>query len=139
MTTNTEPRIDRGRLYEGLDAQHTPRLIVPEQYIEQRSGKLQRLAGQALLSAQLFPEKQFDVVWLGSRPSRLLRADTQPTGSFGHSFGYFVEGDNNFFLPDPGRIMRGDREFTYLGRVEDALKNGAQVFKPADLAPRNQP
>jgi len=130
----TEPQIDPAKIYEGLDAQHTPRLFVPERYVEKGSGKLQRLAAYALLAAQMIPDTQFDVVWLGSRPTASLRAVTQATGTFGHSFGHPVDGTEDHFLVDPFIVEQWPNgRFTYVGRIEEALKNGAGVFKPADL------
>ena len=132
-----DTRIEWSRLYEGLDAAHTPRLFVPERYVEKRSSRLQQLAVQALLSSHMFPDTQFDVVWLGSKPTALLRAEMQPTGTFGHSFGYDVEGSDDCFLSDPSVIEQRFHHYNYSERIERALANGAGVFKPADLAPHN--
>lgn len=127
------------RAYEGLDAQHTPRLIVPERYIEKRSEKLQRLAGIALLNAQMKPDTQFDVVWTGDKVTRFLKAEVQPLGTFIEPYGMGrpVNGTDERFLTDPGLLQTFSTSFTYIDRVEDALKNGAGVFKPSDLARRS--
>lgn len=122
------------RIYEGLDAAHTPRLFVPEIYVEQGSRKLELLAAQALLSSQMFPETQYDVIWLGNRITRLLRADIQPSGRWDPSFGLVIEGSDDRFVPDIGLIEQWPGGFTHMGRIERALANGAGVFKPADLS-----
>ena len=128
-----DTQTEKSRLYEGLDAAHTPRLIVPERYVEEGSRKLLDLAAWALLSSQRFPDKQYDVVWLGQKVTRFLRAEVQPTGWWGNSFGHGIEDSDDLFLPDPGVFESGD---SYVGRIERALENGAGVYKPADLAPR---
>jgi hypothetical protein len=126
-----EIEVETGRAYEGLDAAHTPRLIVPERYVADGNHRLRELAAWALLSSHTEPTKQFDVVWLGRKAGRFLRAEVQPTGFYTHSLGYSVEGADEFYLPDPGRFENG---MNYTRRIETALQNGAEVFRPADLA-----
>lgn len=134
-TGDIEFKTAHDRLYEGLDAAHTPRLFVPEVYVEKGSRHLELLAARALLDSQMFPTKQFDVVWIGSRVTRSLRADLQVTGRWDHSFGHMVEGSDEHFLVDPGLIWNLPGGATsYPGRIEQALENGASVFSPADLA-----
>lgn len=128
-----EPRFEERTLYEGLDSVHTPRLVVPEIYVAKRSNRLQMLAGRALLASHVEPNTQFDVVWLGKKEQRILRATVQTTGTFNHDFGYRVEGSEDYFLPDPSWIESGLEHFTYIGRIEKAIQNGAGIFKPADL------
>ena len=130
---NQESQTNREKLYEGLDAAHTPRLIVPEIYVAKRSNRLQTLAAWALLSSHTSPNTQFDVVWTGNKVSRLLRAEIQPTGTYNHNFGYGVDESDDYFLLDPSVIESSTRHFTYIGRVEAALNNGAGIFEPADL------
>lgn len=128
-----EVNIDRNRLYEGLDGAHTPRLFVPERYVANRSRRLQKLTAWALLSSHVDKRTQYDVVWTGRRPGPLLRAEIQPTGRFNDEFGQSVEGSNDFFLVDISRIESSMRSYTYIGRIEAALENGAEIFKPSDL------
>jgi hypothetical protein len=137
MTVDTQ--IDRDRIYDGLDAAHTPRLFVPEKYIVDGSNKLERLAARALLDSQMFPKTQFDVVWFGRTASHMLRADIQPFGTYDPEFhfGHRVEETGELLVPDIGHIQNLPGGATsFIGRIEEALKNGAGVFKPADLARR---
>ncbi len=126
-------KIDRDRLYEGIDSTHTPRLIIPEKYVANRSRRLQKLTAWALLSSHVDKSTQYDVVWTGRRAGPLLRAEIQPTGTFNDEFGQSVEGSDDFFLVDVSWIETGIRSFTYAGQIESALENGAQIFKPSDL------
>lgn len=130
----TEEMAEKNQVYQGLDTDHTPRLFVPERYIEVGSSRLERLAGRALLASQMFPETQFDVVWTGQKVTPRLRAEVQPTGTYNHSWGLLLEGTDEHFRISPAMFERWPGQFSYSGRIEDALKNGAGIFKPADLA-----
>lgn len=134
----TESQITNGRTedygaiyFEALDANHTPLIIAQEACIE-NCNKLRRLAGQALLNAQMYPKDQFDVVCTGKK-GLLCSAEVQETGSHGNSFGQQVEGVDDYFLVDPSYIQTSNGGFSYIGRIEAAIKDGAGVYYPADL------
>lgn len=123
------------KFYEGLDADRTPRLFVPESYLVRGSGRLERLAGRAFIQSQLFPDGQYDVVWHGSEPSAFFRGGVYPTGAWvSDGFGLRVEGSDRLFLS----YIDYEDGVSVDERIQHALAHGAGVFKPADLARRYQ-
>lgn len=112
---------------------HLPRLFVRDECIE-RCGKLATVAAGAVFEAAKDTFLQVDVVCNGkSTLFNMCTARTVEIGTYGNTFGEYIEGEEGYFLVDPCLHQAGNRTFTSSDEIEKALSEGSTPYSIKEL------